>query len=266
MYRARIDSPFGPMLLCGDGRGLAGLYFVDQKDCPPLPDGPGARPDSLRPGSGEVNGVLLRTLRASRRVVGGRQAGAAGSHGQLGLFSPDPSGDDCAASSGLFLEGASAAFGQARTDFGEPLSRLDASSGFGSASSESLELLQNDTPAVAVALFTRVREELQQYFSGVRKDFDFPLALSGTPFQLRVWRALRQVPYAQVASYGQLAKSAGLTPGHGRPVGAAVGRNPISIVVPCHRIIGSNRALTGYTGGLSRKLALLELEGFEFGR
>lgn len=239
MYRARIDSPFGPMLLCGDGRGLAGLYFVDQKDCPPLPDGPGARPDSLRPGSDEVGGMLLRTLRASRRAGCRGPEGGAAFHGQLGLFAPDPSGDPPGASSGMPLEGPSV---------GMP------------------EFLQDDTPADAAELFTRVRDELFEYFSGARRDFDFPLALSGTPFQLKVWRALCGIPLGEVVSYGQLAQRAGLTPGHGRAVGTAVGRNPVSIVVPCHRIVGSNGTLTGYTGGLARKVALLELEGFELGR
>jgi len=128
-----------------------------------------------------------------------------------------------------------------------------------------VELLQPDTPAEGIALFSRVREELAQYFAGERKRFGFPLQLKGTPFQTTVWNALCEVPYGEVLSYGDLAARAGLTTGHGRPVGTAVGRNPVAIVVPCHRIIGSNRTLTGYTGGLERKVALLELEGFAVG-
>src|SRR5690606_4834791 len=104
-----------------------------------------------------------------------------------------------------------------------------------------LELLQEDVPREAVRFFYRVRDELAQYFWGTRKKFDLPLTLSGTPFQIKVWQALCNVPYGQVMSYGELAATAGLTPAHGRAVGTAVGRNPVSIVVPCHRIIGSNR-------------------------
>jgi len=106
--------------------------------------------------------------------------------------------------------------------------------------------------------------QLGEYFAGRRMSFELPLNLSGTEFQVRIWKALCQVPYGELASYGELATMAGLGSGHGRAVGTAVGRNPVSIIVPCHRIIGSNQTLTGYTGGLSRKVALLELEGFAF--
>lgn len=127
-----------------------------------------------------------------------------------------------------------------------------------------VELLQGDTPAEVAGMFEQASNELNEYFLGVRKRFDFPLDLAGTAFQLKVWHALCQVPYGQLATYGTLADMAGLTTGHGRAVGTAVGRNPISIAVPCHRIIGANRTLTGYSGGLLRKVALLELEGFTF--
>jgi len=101
--------------------------------------------------------------------------------------------------------------------------------------------------------------QLGEYFAGERRDFDLPLDPVGTPFQLTVWAALREIPYAQTINYGQLAGRVG-NPNASRAVGLANGRNPISIVVPCHRVIGANGSLTGYGGGLDRKRTLLELE------
>ncbi len=88
-----------------------------------------------------------------------------------------------------------------------------------------------------------------------------PVRLTGTPFRLRVWEALREVPYGKVATYADLARMAGYPRAYTRAVGSAVGMNPVSIVVPCHRILGSNGSLTGYAGGTDRKLRLLRLEG-----
>ncbi len=103
--------------------------------------------------------------------------------------------------------------------------------------------------------------QLGAYFAGERNDFDMPLDLShGTAFQQVIWQALLQIPYGKTISYGALGKLIG-NPAAVRAVGAAVGRNPISLIVPCHRVIGSNGALTGYAGGLHRKTALLTLEG-----
>jgi methylated-DNA-[protein]-cysteine S-methyltransferase len=124
-------------------------------------------------------------------------------------------------------------------------------------------LLQDDTPPEAVGLFQSVQKQLAEYFAGHRTVFDVPISLQGTEFQKKVWLALLAIPYGTVVSYGDVARSAGLTPRHGRPVGTAVGRNPVSIIIPCHRVVSGTRALTGYTGGLERKLALLELEGFK---
>lgn len=100
--------------------------------------------------------------------------------------------------------------------------------------------------------FDAVIAQLDEYFVGGRTEFELPLHLSGTPFRRRVWEALREIPYATTWSYGQLAAYIG-QPGAARAVGLANGRNPISIVVPCHRVIGSNGSLTGYGGGLQRK-------------
>jgi methylated-DNA-[protein]-cysteine S-methyltransferase len=108
--------------------------------------------------------------------------------------------------------------------------------------------------------------QLQEYFAGNRRDFDLPLRLSGTEFQQRVWRALTEIPYGETWSYGELAKRIG-NPNASRAVGLANGRNPIAILVPCHRVIGADGSLTGYGGGVSRKQWLLAHEGLhQFGR
>ncbi|WP_040685196.1 methylated-DNA--[protein]-cysteine S-methyltransferase [Nocardiopsis halotolerans] len=108
--------------------------------------------------------------------------------------------------------------------------------------------------------FTEAVRQLEAYFAGELREFDLPLAPSGTEWQLRVWAALTTIPFGETASYGQLAKELG-QPTASRAVGMANGRNPISIIVPCHRVIGANGSLTGYAGGLERKEFLLGLEG-----
>jgi methylated-DNA-[protein]-cysteine S-methyltransferase len=105
-----------------------------------------------------------------------------------------------------------------------------------------------------------LRAQLDEYFSGSRTRFEVPLRFEGTPFQVAVWTALVEVPYGQTSTYSQLAAHIG-HPGAARAVGAANGQNPISIVVPCHRLIGASGDLTGYGWGLDRKRSLLELEG-----
>lgn len=104
-----------------------------------------------------------------------------------------------------------------------------------------------------------VTRQLGQYFAGTRTTFDLPLAPVGTDFQERVWAALRDIPYGETRSYGELATAIG-RPGAARAVGLANGRNPISIVVPCHRVVGASGRLTGYAGGMERKSYLLSLE------
>ena len=104
-------------------------------------------------------------------------------------------------------------------------------------------------------------EQLGEYFAGRRSHFDMPLDLScGTAFQQSVWQALLAIPQGEVVSYGEVSRRIG-KPAAVRAVGGAVGRNPVSIIVPCHRVMGTNGALTGYGGGLDRKSALLRLEG-----
>ncbi len=107
----------------------------------------------------------------------------------------------------------------------------------------------------------KVVNQLDAYFSKKRRRFDIPLDLRGTPFQLHVWDLLLSIPWGEARTYGQIAKALG-RPKASRAVGRAVGTNPVSIVVPCHRIVGSNGSLTGYGGGLERKTSLLEHEGF----
>jgi methylated-DNA-[protein]-cysteine S-methyltransferase len=104
-----------------------------------------------------------------------------------------------------------------------------------------------------------VRQQLTAYFAGQLEEFDLTLALLGTPFQQEVWDALRRVPYGQTCTYGELAAAIG-RPSAVRAVGAANGRNPVCIVVPCHRVVGSTGQLTGYAGGVDKKAKLLALE------
>jgi methylated-DNA-[protein]-cysteine S-methyltransferase len=104
------------------------------------------------------------------------------------------------------------------------------------------------------------RRQLGEYFAGDRREFDLPLAPVGTDFQLRVWAGLRTIPYGQTWSYGELAAAIGKGPLASRAVGLANGANPLSIVVPCHRVIGANGNLTGFGGGIERKRWLLDLE------
>ena len=107
--------------------------------------------------------------------------------------------------------------------------------------------------------FPVAKRQLDEYFAGERRAFDLPLSFEGTPFQQRVWRAIATIPCGETISYGALARSLG-APRSVRAAGAATGRNPISLVVPCHRVVGSDGSLTGYAGGMDRKRRLLALE------
>jgi methylated-DNA-[protein]-cysteine S-methyltransferase len=108
-------------------------------------------------------------------------------------------------------------------------------------------------------VLTLAARQVREYFAGERERFELPFAPAGTPFQQRVWRALLQIPCGATTTYGDIARRIGM-PRSMRAVGAAIGRNPISIIVPCHRVVGRSGALTGYAGGLERKRALLERE------
>lgn len=121
--------------------------------------------------------------------------------------------------------------------------------------------LYNNRPICekANAILAEAEKQLSEYFSGSRKDFELPLKLYGTKFQKKVWTALCTVEYGKTATYKELAELAG-NAGAARAVGQANHNNPISIIVPCHRIIGSNGSLTGYGGGIDKKRILLDLE------
>lgn len=116
-----------------------------------------------------------------------------------------------------------------------------------------------------VPVFSEVKRWLDIYFSGREPDFIPPIHMIGSPFQMEVWRILREIPYGETTTYGDIAKQIAekrcLTHMSAQAVGGAVGRNAISIVVPCHRVVGSNGSLTGYAGGIDKKIALLKLEG-----
>jgi methylated-DNA-[protein]-cysteine S-methyltransferase len=107
--------------------------------------------------------------------------------------------------------------------------------------------------------FDDVRRQFDEYLAGERREFDVPVDAAGSPFQERVWRLISQIPYGTTVSYGELARELGGR-NTAQEVGAAVGRNPVSILIPCHRVVGAGGGLTGYAGGLRRKRILLDLE------
>jgi methylated-DNA-[protein]-cysteine S-methyltransferase len=104
-----------------------------------------------------------------------------------------------------------------------------------------------------------VADQLREYFAGARRAFDVPLSLHGNPFERRVWQELLEIPYGETASYGEIARRID-APSAARAVGLANGRNPVALIVPCHRVIGADGSLTGFGGGLERKRFLLDLE------
>ncbi len=129
--------------------------------------------------------------------------------------------------------------------------------GFGEGETDS------DVPEGELELWGRVRSELAEYFEGKRREFDIPIKYSGTDFQRLVWEGLRRIPYGQTRSYGELAEMIG-RPGAARAVGGACNKNHICVIIPCHRVIGANRTLTGFGGGVEVKARLLEVEGKDF--
>lgn len=234
-FYAQMRSPLGPILLSVHDSCLDGLYFVDQADCPAVGQTPIAL-GRMDPTAGTLSGLAIKDFRIHKAQSAGP-----------GLF------DDLAPLAGqTHRQGApSIAIAPDAAD-AAPVPE----------SSDTLAFMQADTPHDAAAVLEQARDELLEYFQGRRQTFTVPLHLDGTPFQKKVWRALLEIPYGEYVSYGDVAHAAGLTPGHGRPVGTAVGRNPITIIVPCHRVLASNGRLNGYSGGLERKLALLKIEGF----
>ncbi|MHB1930312.1 MAG: methylated-DNA--[protein]-cysteine S-methyltransferase [Acidimicrobiales bacterium] len=153
---------------------------------------------------------------------------------------------------------------RAHTTIASPLGPLTAVADDGAISALYLDGQQHRPPDAALGRQDRMvlgelRTQLDAYFAGALTDFDLSLAPSGTPFQQRVWAALQEIAYGSTATYGEIAIVIG-APRAARAVGLANGRNPISIVVPCHRVVGAGGALTGYAGGLERKQWLLDHE------
>lgn len=262
-YYASIPSPLGPLLMLSDGLALAGLYFVGQKDCPDVEGFAPMRPTRFDPKAGEYQGQPIRRLKAVRQEEQSADLfadedsmfeGAAPTYAesmaseQISLARSDP----------MASRRALAASGQAP---GHRAMQVGAQV-VGDAASALPTLMQAETPAAVKALFEQTQTEMREYFEGKRQVFDIPLQPQGTAFQQKVWQALLQIPFGKLVSYGDIARVAGLSSGHGRAVGTAVGRNPLTIIIPCHRVVSSNGTLTGYSGGLDRKLALLQLEGF----
>ncbi len=225
-FHAIVPSPLGDILLTADAYSLTGLHFTDQRDCPAVPGMDTTADDISDPSAGMAQGKPIRSFKAVR---------------------PDAA-DEQLPGMDAILAGDMA---RAAT---LPASIVS-----------SLRVLQDDTPDDALAVLNRTAQELDEYWCGARQVFDVPLDPPGTDFQKRVWQALLAVRCGSTLSYGQLAEQAGLGAGYGRAVGTAVGSNPISIIIPCHRILASNHTLNGYGGGLGRKVRLLELEGFRVG-
>jgi methylated-DNA-[protein]-cysteine S-methyltransferase len=142
-----------------------------------------------------------------------------------------------------------------------PRFSLTISAGAAGITGVSFDPPREDTavPPGSHPLIDEAIRQLEEYFERRRRRFDLPLDLHGTGFQARVWKALLEIPYGETRSYGELASKLGMA-GAARAVGAANGSNPVAIVVPCHRVIGSGGRLTGYGGGLDRKKFLLDLE------
>jgi methylated-DNA-[protein]-cysteine S-methyltransferase len=110
-------------------------------------------------------------------------------------------------------------------------------------------------------IFAQTAQQLEEYASGERENFDLPISMSGTPFQLAVWNGIANIPFGQTVTYSELAQQIGRSSNDARAVGTATGLNPVSWIVPCHRVVGKSGADTGYAGGIARKNALLEFEG-----
>ncbi len=234
IFHAQIGSPLGPVLLCSEGARLGGLYFVGQPDCPVMDAMPVCKSHFGSPSSGTREGLAIKNFKAFKR------------NSETDLFGQ---------ASVCLGPQAAASGAQAGAAIPNALAAV-------SVEMSGMQLMQAGTPRATIALFERTQKELAEYFARRRQTFDIPLALSGTGFQKKVWGALLAIAYGQTVSYGDVARAAGLSTQHSRPVGAAVGRNPITIIIPCHRVLSGTGALTGYTGGLERKVALLEVEGF----
>ncbi len=262
-YYAQMASPLGDMLLQATTTGLAGLYFVDQKDAPIMA---GVQPPKARftdPRAGLKDGAPISRFKVLLQAA---------HKAPIQAESPDLFTDSRPeVSSSSVSRPVASGLGSSFQGEDDAVSvteeppvlqpRLDQRRS--GAQCGPLVWQQTEIPPDVQGRIEEARNQLDEYFSGRRQNFDLELDLAarGTPFQRTIWQALLKVPYGKVLTYGELGRQAGLPAGHGRAIGSAVGRNPLTIIVPCHRIVASGALLNGYSGGLHRKLALLQLEG-----
>lgn len=262
---AQFISLLGPILLSAERDQLTGLYFIGQSDCPII-DGldRSSTIDMFEAAEAGKAGNAGNAGNAScEAVVRTRGDGAIAS--QSGR--PDGSGPSSGMHAGMHIKD----FKIRRRDLNHDLfSRENMLRTSGQASHEppavkqgAIVPLQDKTPAATYDMFCEVHSQLLAYFEGRRNVFAVPMLLQGSLLQKRVWEALLTIPYGKYVSYGDVAVAAGLTRQHSRAVGKAVGQNPISIMVPCHRVLSGTGRLNGYSGGLDRKVTLLEIEGFD---
>lgn len=212
VHHALLPTSLGNVLLSATPKGLCGLHFTDQRDCPEIP-GASTRVERLDdPSAGQWQGLPMRRIKVCPQ----------GTSEQRLITDTAPFTVDACP----------------------------------------LQFTDSTMPAAARAILEQAAAELAAYARGERHSFSVPLEfIEGTAFQQAIWHAMCSIPQGQVVSYGELALRTGKSAGHGRAVGAAVGANPVSIIVPCHRVVAGNRQLNGYGGGLLRKLRLLQLEG-----
>ncbi|ANN70209.1 methylated-DNA--[protein]-cysteine S-methyltransferase [Bordetella bronchialis] len=219
-----VETPLGPMRLHAQGGALTGAWFLDQGDCP----------------AGDEAAASTAGARIKAKARASIVAATASS--PLAAASSQP---------------AAAPLSGSATPLPAPAAPVAATGTPRLAAGLTLDGHPEDP------ILDRAELELAEYFAGKRRAFSLPMAPPGTPFQRRVWDALRDIPFGELQSYGALsqccAQSAAV-----RAVAQAVGRNPISIFIPCHRIVGSDGSLTGFGGGLPRKQALLALEGHAY--
>lgn len=227
LFFREIETPLGLAILAANPIGLAGFYFSDQRDCPiqfPISN----LQKINRPQAGEHQGTTLRRLKVSP------SQGHINGSGWHNLYKD--------------------------INWGRGVREVTPSPG--SPTNRQFKC-DGQAPRAVSLVFEHAIAELDAYFRGQLMRFSVPLSFSGTNFQMKIWHALASLPSNKLTSYGELGRVAGVTPGAYRAVGVAVGRNPLSIIVPCHRVVASNAQLTGYGGGLKRKVALLEHEGFK---
>jgi methylated-DNA-[protein]-cysteine S-methyltransferase len=240
MRRRVVDTPLGPMCLQAEGGALTGAWFLDQPDCPPEAAAQASaesQSPAHAPAAGESS-LESQSSTGSRAAIESQSPAQAAAESRPGSGSPPPS---------LFTGRPAAATSAAKSKAAaRVMAAQTAASGM------------NADP-----ILDQAARELDEYFAGRRRDFSLAMAPRGTPFQKRVWDALRDIPFGGLESYGALSKRCAQAAAV-RAVAQAVGRNPISIFIPCHRIVGSNSALTGFGGGLPRKQSLLALEGHTY--